>query len=127
MTTETEQSPREGRGSPGVRATVLTSLPNGMFRLQMSEGGEVVAHAAKDLRKAFTRLLPGDSVLVEVSPFDPNKARICRLLESAAAISASVPAPLTATPPAPVLARSHQVSHEQRPEGGASTPKRELS
>lgn len=82
MTTEMEQSQRETCGSSGVRATVLASVSNGMFRLQMTDGREVVAHAAMDLRKAFTRLLPGDPVLVEVSPFDPNKARICRLLKS---------------------------------------------
>jgi translation initiation factor IF-1 len=42
----------------------------------------VVAHAALDLRKALTRLLPGDPVLIEISRFDPNKARICSMLKS---------------------------------------------
>jgi translation initiation factor IF-1 len=64
----------------GEPATVLANLTNAMFRLQLACGREVVAHAAQDLRMAFTRLLPGDRVLVEVSPFDPNKARICRRL-----------------------------------------------
>jgi translation initiation factor IF-1 len=53
-----------------------------MFRLQMSDGREVLAHAALGLRMAFTRLLAGDQVLAEISPFDPNKARILRLLKS---------------------------------------------
>ncbi|HEX5053528.1 MAG TPA: hypothetical protein VFZ65_17250 [Planctomycetota bacterium] len=82
MTTETEHSRLDPRSSAGVRATVRASLANGMFRLQIDDGREVVAHAAKDLRMAFTRLLPGDAVLVDLSPFDPNKARICRLLKS---------------------------------------------
>jgi translation initiation factor IF-1 len=69
-------------GHPGERATVLHKLANGMFRLQMTDGREVVAHTALDLRMAFTRLLPGDQVLAEVSPFDPDKARICKLLKS---------------------------------------------
>ena len=63
-----------------AQATVLESLTNGLFRLQMPDGRPVVAHVAKDLRMAFTRLLPGDQVLVDVSPFDPGKARICKLL-----------------------------------------------
>jgi len=67
---------------PGQRATVLQKLANGMFRLQMTDGREVVAHTALDLRMAFSRLLPGDQVLAEVSPFDPHKARICKLLPS---------------------------------------------
>ena len=61
-------------------ATVLESLTNGRRRLQMKDGRSVVAHVAKDLRMALSRLLPGDSVLVDVSPFDPGKARICKLL-----------------------------------------------
>jgi translation initiation factor IF-1 len=70
------------RPTAALRATVVTSLVNGLFRLQLADGREVVAHAALELRKAFTRLLPGDPVLVELSPFDPDRARICRLIRS---------------------------------------------
>ena len=77
MTTEADEPSRAEQ-----LATVLASLPNGMFRLRMPDDREVVAHAAKDLRMALARLLPGDLVVVEVSPFDPNKARICRLSKS---------------------------------------------
>jgi len=72
-----------GQGQPqkGERATVLEALNNGLFRLQMTDGRTVVAHVAKDLRMAFSRLLPGDPVLVDVSPFDDKKARICKLLD----------------------------------------------
>ena len=81
MTTEAED-PTSSRRPERLRATVLARLNNGMFRLQMTDSREVVAHAALDLRKALTRLLPGDPVLVEISPFDPNKARICSMLKS---------------------------------------------
>ena len=65
-----------------THATVLGSLTNGRFRLQLTDGRLVVAHAALDLRKVFTRLLPGDRVEIEISPFDHDLARICRLIES---------------------------------------------
>jgi|RhiMethySRZTD1v2_1073278.scaffolds.fasta_scaffold00048_48 translation initiation factor IF-1 len=81
MTTEAEE-PTSSHGPERTRATVLARLNNGMFRLQTADGREVVAHAALDLRKALTRLLPGDPVLIEISPFDPNKARICSMLKS---------------------------------------------
>ena len=81
MTTEAGESSSSRR--PGrIRALVLARLDNGMFRLQTTDGREVVAHAALDLRKALTRLLPGDPVLIEISPFDPNKARICSMQKS---------------------------------------------
>ncbi|HZN40020.1 MAG TPA: hypothetical protein VFD82_14520 [Planctomycetota bacterium] len=81
MTTAAEE-PTSSRGPERIRATVLSRLNNGMFRLQTTDGREVVAHAALDLRKALTRLLPGDPVLIEISLFDPNKARICSMLKS---------------------------------------------
>ena len=71
-----------GAGCEGQLAFVMGSLGNSMFRLRMVDGREIVAHAAKDLRMAFTRLLPDDQVLVDVSSFDPHKARICKLLKS---------------------------------------------
>lgn len=81
MTTGPDNPPAAGAAA-GLRATVLAKLANGMFRLQTTSGREVVAHTALDLRMAFSRLLPGDQVLIEVSPFDPTKARICKLLPS---------------------------------------------
>ncbi len=73
--TDASETPRNR-----IRATVLARLTNGMYRLQTKER-EITAHAALDLRMAFTRLLPGDQVLVEISPFDPDKARVCSLLK----------------------------------------------
>jgi translation initiation factor IF-1 len=81
MTTAAGQ-PTSNRRPERERATVLARLDNGLFRLQTADGREVVAHAALDLRKALTRLLPGDPVLIEISLFDPNKARICSQLKS---------------------------------------------
>ncbi|MGE3172923.1 MAG: translation initiation factor IF-1 [Planctomycetota bacterium] len=64
-----------GRSRPGS-ATVAAVLPNELFRLRLPDGSERLAHVAGDLRKGFTRLLPGDVVRIEVSPLDPTKARI---------------------------------------------------
>ena len=71
----------QGHPVKGERATVLDPLNNGLFRLKMSDGRTVVAHVSKDLRMAFSRLLPGDQVLVDGPPFDRSKARIRQLLE----------------------------------------------
>ena len=77
--TQSERTQPSQKAAP-EKAHVLESLTNGVFRLQMDDGRPVVAHVAKDLRMALSRLLPGDPVLVDVSPFDPGKARICKLL-----------------------------------------------
>ena len=73
-------------GSPAaaparVRATVVANLANGLLRVRLPDAREVTAHAAQDLRMALTRLLPGDPVLAELSPFDPNRARVVELLQ----------------------------------------------
>jgi translation initiation factor IF-1 len=75
----------------GQRATVLAKCANGMFRLQTTDGRELMAHVAQDLRMAFARLLPGDQVLAEPSPFDPTKARICSVLPTTQHSSRSTP------------------------------------
>ena len=77
---DAQRASEQEQASKPEKATVLESLTNGLFRLQMADGRPVVAHVAKDLRMALSRLLPGDPVLVDVSPFDPGKARICKLL-----------------------------------------------
>lgn len=68
-----------------VRAEVIASLPNAMFRLRRDDGTELMAHAAGPLRMQFTRLLPGDLVDIEESPFDRGKARIAGLHQTGAA------------------------------------------
>jgi translation initiation factor IF-1 len=79
----TEDGTAPGAAKPArVRATVLGPAKNLMFRLQTVDGRELLAHAAGSLRMAIVRLLPGDQVLAEVSAFDPDKARICRILKT---------------------------------------------
>jgi len=75
-TGHSDGQPGRGDGPRGLRAEVIEALPNERFRLRLDDGSERTAHVAGDLRMGFTRLLPGDTVLVEVAPFDPTKARI---------------------------------------------------
>ena len=55
---------------------VLEALPNAMFRVKLDNGHELLAHVAGKMRRARIRVLPGDRVRVEVSPYDLNRARI---------------------------------------------------
>lgn len=59
-----------------VQGKVTEALANAMFRVELDNGHTIIAHAAGKLRKNFIRILPGDSVTVEVSPYDLNKGRI---------------------------------------------------
>ena len=59
-----------------VRAKVVECLPNAMFRIEMDNGHKVLAHISGKMRKYFIRILPGDEVLVELSPYDLSRGRI---------------------------------------------------
>ncbi len=59
-----------------VEATVLEPLPNAMFRVELENQHKVLAHISGKMRKHFIRILPGDKVLVELSPYDPTRGRI---------------------------------------------------
>ncbi|RMG48165.1 MAG: translation initiation factor IF-1 [Acidobacteria bacterium] len=59
-----------------VEAVVAETLPNAMFRLELDNGHKVLAHISGKMRKHFIRILPGDRVLVELSPYDLNRGRI---------------------------------------------------
>lgn len=59
-----------------VEATVQETLPNAMFRLELENGHKVLAHISGKMRKHFIRILPGDKVLVELSPYDLSRGRI---------------------------------------------------
>ena len=59
-----------------VEATVDETLPNAMFRLKLDNGHMVLAHISGRMRKNFIRILPGDKVLVELSPYDLTRGRI---------------------------------------------------
>ena len=59
-----------------VEGTVEESLPNVTFRDRLANGHEVLAHASGKIRMHFIRVLPGDRVLVELSPYDLTRGRI---------------------------------------------------
>jgi translation initiation factor IF-1 len=59
-----------------VEATVVETLPNAMFKVELENGHTVLAHISGRMRKNFIRILPGDRVLVELSPYDLNRGRI---------------------------------------------------
>lgn len=59
-----------------VQATVLETLPNAMFKVELDNKHQVLAHISGRMRKNFIRILPGDKVLVELSPYDLTRGRI---------------------------------------------------
>jgi len=59
-----------------VEGTVLGPLPNAMFRVELDNGHRVLAHVSGKMRKFFIRILPGDRVTVELSPYDLTRGRI---------------------------------------------------
>ena len=56
--------------------TVLEALRNSMFRVRLETGHEILAHVSGKIRKFFIRVLPGDTVTVELSPYDLTRCRI---------------------------------------------------
>ncbi|MEJ2078583.1 MAG: translation initiation factor IF-1 [Acidobacteriota bacterium] len=59
-----------------VMGTVVETLPNAMFRVELENKHEVLAHVSGKMRKFFIRILPGDKVKVELSPYDLTRGRI---------------------------------------------------
>lgn len=59
-----------------VMATVIEPLPNAMFRVELENKHQVLAHISGQMRKNFIRILPGDRVQVELSPYDLTRGRI---------------------------------------------------
>jgi translation initiation factor IF-1 len=59
-----------------VEGTVVEPLPNAMFRVQLETGHKVLAHISGKMRMNFIRILPGDKVTVELSPYDLTRGRI---------------------------------------------------
>ena len=59
-----------------VEGVVIETLPNAMFRVELENKHEVLAHISGKMRKHFIRILPGDKVLVELSPYDLKRGRI---------------------------------------------------
>jgi len=61
-----------------VVGTVLETLPNAMFRVELENRHKVLAHVSGKMRMHFIRIIPGDKVTIELSPYDLNKGRIVR-------------------------------------------------
>ncbi|MFQ5992646.1 MAG: translation initiation factor IF-1 [Nitrospiraceae bacterium] len=59
-----------------VQGTVAETLPNAMFRVQLENGHRILAHISGKMRMHFIRILPGDKVTVQMSPYDLTKGRI---------------------------------------------------
>ncbi len=59
-----------------IEAVVAETLPNAHFRVKLENGHMALAHISGKMRKHFIRILPGDKVLVELSPYDPSRGRI---------------------------------------------------
>lgn len=59
-----------------VEGTVLEALPNTTFRVELTNGHEVLAHISGKMRVHYIRILPGDRVLVELSPYDLTRGRV---------------------------------------------------
>ena len=63
-------------GAIEVEGRVVEPLPNAMFRVQLDNGHKVLAHISGKMRMHFIRILPGDKVKVELSPYDLTRGRI---------------------------------------------------
>ncbi|WP_176229639.1 translation initiation factor IF-1 [Candidatus Hakubella thermalkaliphila] len=59
-----------------VEGTVLVPLPNAMFKVELDTGHKVLAHISGKMRMHYIRILPGDRVVVELSPYDLSRGRI---------------------------------------------------
>ena len=59
-----------------LEGTILESLPNAMFRVELDNGNKVLAHISGKMRMNYIRILPGDKVQVELTPYDLTRGRI---------------------------------------------------
>ncbi|MBF0170749.1 MAG: translation initiation factor IF-1 [Nitrospinae bacterium] len=73
---EKEKSADFGDKAVEVEGTVQEALPNAMFRVTLENDFEVLAHVSGKMRKFFIRILPGDKVRLELSPYDLTRGRI---------------------------------------------------
>jgi translation initiation factor IF-1 len=63
-------------GAVEVEGTVIEPLPNAMFRVELENGHKLLAHISGKMRMHYIRILPGDRVVVEISPYDLSRGRI---------------------------------------------------
>ena len=59
-----------------LQGEVLEALPNAMFRVELENGHKILAHISGKMRMHYIKILPGDKVTVELSPYDPTRGRI---------------------------------------------------
>ncbi len=59
-----------------VQGTVVETLPNAMFKVELENGHKILAHISGKMRMHFIKILPGDTVTVELSPYDLSRGRI---------------------------------------------------
>jgi len=59
-----------------TEGTILEALPNAMFRVELENGHKVLAHISGKMRMHYIKILPGDTVKLEISPYDLNRGRI---------------------------------------------------
>ena len=78
MEVETEEEPQTSSKSDKieVEGTVVEPLPNAMFRVELDNKHQILAHISGRMRKFFIKILPGDKVTVELSPYDLTRGRI---------------------------------------------------
>jgi translation initiation factor IF-1 len=77
------RSDREGApaGRPAVEATVVEALPSALYAVRLGTGHRILAHVSPEARLHFIRIVPGDRVRVEVSPYDEGRGRIVEHLK----------------------------------------------
>ncbi|BGI51443.1 translation initiation factor IF-1 [Buchnera aphidicola (Ceratovacuna keduensis)] len=59
-----------------IQGTVIETLPNTMFRVELENGHKIIAHISGKMRKNYIRILTGDKVTIEMTPYDTEKGRI---------------------------------------------------
>lgn len=65
------------QGSIEVEGVVTEAMANSMFRVELDNGHEIICHISGKIRMNYIRIMPGDKVKVEMSPYDLTKGRIC--------------------------------------------------
>ncbi|HLB75184.1 MAG: translation initiation factor IF-1 [Sedimentisphaerales bacterium] len=65
-----------GKDTIRLQAKVTDALPNAVFKVELENGHKIMAHVSGKMRMHFIRILPGDTVVVEMSPYDLNRGRI---------------------------------------------------
>lgn len=73
-------SAARNESSEDTVGTIVEVLPQGLFRVQVADGRSLLAHIAASMRMTYVRVLPGDRVALDVSPYDRSRAVIVRRL-----------------------------------------------